>query len=488
MRKTLRYAGRNGLAPAWYAARERLRERMQPPYVYEAPDEEALAAQRQAWAALAAGRPVREVFGAEASGGAGTVAAQGSGAYAAAAEASGDAEAESSAAQDSGAYAAAAESSGGSSRAAAPFFSLLVPAYEPGETFLRALIDSVLAQTYGGFELIIADAGETDGTQETTLSYHDARIVYRRLPKNGGISANTNAAAQFARGDYVALLDHDDLLTPDALYEAAAALVRTGAEILYTDEDKCDGTGRRFFEPNRKPDFNLDYLLANNYICHLLVMKRGLFQALGLRSEFDGAQDYDLLLRAPKSSVVHVPKVLYHWRTHRGSTAGNPASKDYAYEAGRAALVSYFAQRQIQAQVEHAKHRGFYEVTYRPDIFTEREDVGVVGGKIVNRRRRIVGGLYDEDGGALFLGMHEQESGPMHRADTVQDAAAVDVRCMRIRPELYELYKSVFGVSYDTHVMLSSDGLKELSLVFCRAARKLGYRVVWDPRIVRMVG
>ncbi|MDO4284429.1 MAG: glycosyltransferase, partial [Eubacteriales bacterium] len=368
-----------------------------------------------------------------------------------------------------------------------PVISVLVPVCDPDGRFFRELIESVLAQTYGNWELILADAGMTQEAKEIALSYSDPRIRYHRLEKNGGISENTNAAAAFAQGDYVAFLDHDDLLTPDALFEAAGEIVRTGAEILYTDEDKCDASGARFFEPNRKPDFNLDYFQANNYICHFLLMKRELFLALGLRSAYDGAQDYDLMLRAPKSEIAHIGRVLYHWRTHSRSTAGNPGSKDYAYEAGKAALEDHFRECRIQAQVTHSRHRGFYDVTYLPDIFTARKDVGVLGGKLINGRRRIVGGLYDEEGNALFLGMHEQESGPMHRADTMQDAAAVDVRCMQIRPELYSLYESVFGVSYDTHVMQSGAGLKELSVIFCRSARSLGYRVVWDPRIVRMI-
>ncbi len=439
IRKTINYAARNGFVSAWYAARERLRENAALPYAYTHPSQEILEEQRSLWARLKKGEKPAELF---------SEAAKGN---------------------------------------AVPTFSIVVPAYETDQVFMRELIDSVLAQTYGGFELLIGDASASDRVESVTREYGDYRVRYHRLASNEGISANTNAIAALARGEYIAFLDHDDLLTPDALFEVASVIIKTGAEIVYTDEDKCDGAAREFFEPNFKPDFNLDYFQANNYICHLLVMKRELFLALGLRSAYDGAQDYDLMLRAPKSEIVHVPKVLYHWRTHRGSTAGNPGSKDYAYEAGKAALEDYFSTCHIQAKVEHSKHRGFYDVTYLPDIFQARSDVGVVGGKVLNSHRRIVGGLYDEQGNGLFLGMHEMESGPMHRADTMQDAAAVDVRCMQIRPELYALYESVFGVSYDTHVMQNGSGLKELSILFCRQARQLGYRVVWDPRMVCVV-
>ena len=125
-----------------------------------------------------------------------------------------------------------------------------MPACDPSKKHFRALLESVLAQTYGGFELIVADAGKTSHVSEVLGEYKDPRILYRRLAQNGGISENTNLAASYATGDYVAFLDHDDLLTPDALYHNAVTILRTGAEIVYSDEDKCDATGRFYFEPN----------------------------------------------------------------------------------------------------------------------------------------------------------------------------------------------------------------------------------------------
>ena len=212
-------------------------------------------------------------------------------------------------------------------------FSILVPAFETIEEYLRAMLDSVLSQTYGNFELIVADASESDRVEQVISTYTDKRIMYRRLKQNAGISANTNQALMYATGDYAGLLDHDDVLTPDALYEMAACIAKyeadeIGLQLLYSDEDKCDESQTSYFEINRKPEFNIDLLLTNNYICHFTVMKRQLMQELGFRSVCDGAQDYDLVLRAlnvmwgkdkkrtkkKDVPVAQIPKVLYHWR------------------------------------------------------------------------------------------------------------------------------------------------------------------------------
>ena len=423
LRKTIQYAGRNGVRETWYAAIERLSDRAGAPYTYEAPAPSRLEEQRRQWLRCA-----------------------------------GEGE-------------------------KLPLISILVPVFNPNPVLLNAMMKSVVSQTYGNWEMILADGSRTSEVSEAVKVFGDRRIRYRQLSSNGGISRNTNAAAELARGDYVAFLDYDDLLTEDAVFEVTHKIERTAAEIIYSDEDKCDEAGRKFFEVNRKPDFNPDYFLSNNYICHFLVMKRELFLALRLRPQYDGAQDYDLLLRAPWSGIVHIPKVLYHWRTHSGSTAGNPGSKNYAYEAGRAALAEYFRTCHIDAEVTDSRHRGFYHVRYRPDIFAARREVGVVGGKILDQDHRIIGGMMDENGEVAFLGMHEMGSGPMHRADTRQNADAVDVRCMLIRDELRPLYQSVFNEAYDLHVMRAEDDLKERSLDFCRQVRQKGYLIVWDPEM-----
>ena len=440
IRKTIQYARKNGVREAFYAASERLSDSFRDRYVYTQPSEEALSVQRSDWKRLENGEEPEEVF---------------------------------------------------RTRCRLnypPKISILVPACDPASGYFRALVNSVLSQTYGNFELVVADAGRTQTVEKVLAGFDDDRIVYRKLPKNEGISVNTNAAAEYASGDYVGFLDHDDLLAPDALYETARAAMQDDAELLYTDEDKCDAAGRVFFEPNRKPDYNQDYLFSNNYICHFLVMKRELFLALKLRPSYDGAQDYDLVLRAPKSSVVHIPKVLYHWRTHQASTAANPDSKQYAYDAGKRALEDYFRTHGMNVTVTYGRHLGFYRTEYHPDIFTVRAEAGAVGGKIVNASHRICGGMMDESGKVLFEGRHEKTSGPMHRADTVQDACAVDARCMQIRDELKPLFRDIFGVPYGETPAAGSETVKEKSLEFCRLVRQMGYVIVWDPEMIYRSG
>lgn len=249
--------------------------------------------------------------------------------------------------------------------------SVAVPAYKTKDEFLRAMMDSLLGQSYENWELIIANASPEDGRMAETLSEYekkDSRIRVYVLPENKGISANTNEAVKLASGGFVGLLDHDDLLAPDALYEAARAIKEYGADVVYTDEDKTDETGEDHFAPNFKPDFNIDLLRSNNYITHFFVFKKELFEAAGgFREEFDGAQDHDLIFRCCEKAerIVHVPRVLYHWRTHQASTADNPLSKQYAYESGRRAIEDNLKRSGYpDASVERLKDFGFFRVKY----------------------------------------------------------------------------------------------------------------------------
>lgn len=196
----------------------------------------------------------------------------------------------------------------------------------------------------------------------------DRRIRYQDLKENLGIAENTNAAFAMAKGDFIALLDHDDLLAPNALYEIAAALEEhPEADVIYTDEDKVTTDLSEHFQPHLKPDFNPDLLRSNNYICHFLVVRRSVVQTVGgFRREFDGAQDYDFIFRCVEQAreVVHVPEILYHWRTHKSSTADNPASKMYAFEAGRRAIEGNLKRTGTPGTVEHTPDFGFYRVKY----------------------------------------------------------------------------------------------------------------------------
>lgn len=257
-------------------------------------------------------------------------------------------------------------------------FSIIVPLYQTPEVFLRRMIESVQAQTYGHWELCLADASpvlceapETTALTEIVRAYqkNDGRIRYRVLGSNAGISENTNAGFAMASGDLFCLLDHDDLLTPDALFAFADALRRhPRAEMLYSDEDKISADEKEYFQPHFKPDFNPDLLRSNNYICHFLAVRASLARQVGLLDgAYDGAQDYDFILRCSEQAkeIVHIPRVLYHWRSHSASTAENPFSKEYAYDAGKRAIEAHLARIGISGTVECMKFPGFYRVHYQ---------------------------------------------------------------------------------------------------------------------------
>jgi GT2 family glycosyltransferase len=251
-----------------------------------------------------------------------------------------------------------------------PLISILVPAYRTPEKFLDEMISSVTAQTYGRWELCIADASDDSSVENAVLPYtrKDRRIRCRKLDRNGGISANTNEAEKMAAGSYLAFLDHDDLIAPESLFEAARAILEKKADFLYSDEDKVSADLTKYYQPHFKPDFNPDLLRSNNYITHFLIMKKTLFEEVGgLDDRFDGAQDYDLILRAAEKAekIVHIPKVLYHWRTHEASTADNPMSKVYAYEAGKKAIEDSLKRLGFSGTAEILKDYGFYRVHYQ---------------------------------------------------------------------------------------------------------------------------
>lgn len=436
LKKTLYYLKRNGIKDTCYEIKERLEQRKQPPYVWMPPAPELLQAQK-----------------------------------------------------------CRAREEGFRTR-----FSVVVPAYRTPESCLRELTDSLLGQSYLDWELILADATEDDRVSRVIRTYEDARIRYVRLEDNGGISENTNRALKLVTGDYVGLLDHDDVLTADALYEMALRIEAEQAagrepQLLYSDEDKCSSDRTVYYEPNYKEDFNLDLLLCNNYICHFMVMKRELIRQLGLRREYDGAQDYDLALRAAdtlfdrEEAILHVPKVLYHWRCHSGSTAENPWSKDYAYDAGRRALQSFADRRKWQARAVDLPHPGFYCLEYGGSPLRIREDLAAVGGRLVSRGR-ITGGRMQADGTVLYRGLPASYSGYLHRAVLQQDAEALDLRCMEVRESLRGLFTRVTGLPYavlpgtekfDASTLPADADPVELSLRLSRALRETGGRLLYLP-------
>jgi len=252
-----------------------------------------------------------------------------------------------------------------------PVFSIIVPVYNPDTEMLIEMIESVKAQTYDNWELCLADGGDEKSTSREVLQEYassDKRIKYAGLNKNHGIAVNTNKAVEMAGGEYLVFLDHDDKLAPNALFEVASLLnKRQDIDLIYSDEDKLDEKGNRC-EPFFKPDWSPDLLRSVNYICHLLVVRRGLYDTVGgLREEYRGAQDYDFVLRCSLKTdrIAHIPKILYHWRKHRLSTASNVSVKSYAHENGKKALESFLASLGIDAVVVDGPGETNYRVKYR---------------------------------------------------------------------------------------------------------------------------
>ena len=448
IKKTIYYFQRNGLKNTWHAARERLAQGKEAPYTYEAPSAKELLRQREC-------------------------VAQG---------------------MKNGVYEGID-------------FSIVVPLYRTKPEFLKALIESIQEQTYPDWELVLADATEDDSVEMLVKAYEGVEgIRYIHLSSNDGISANTNAALGYATKKYIGLLDHDDMLTPDALFEMAEA-IKTAREqgrdlhLIYSDEDKCNGDASEYYEPHFKEDFNYDLILSNNYICHFLVMKSELIQKLGFRPDYDGAQDYDLVLRAVaqlglaenperEALIGHVGKVLYHWRCHAASTAENPRSKEYAYEAGKRALQDYMDRIGVPCQAISLKHVGFYGLNYSGDFFATRKDVGIVGGPII-QKGKIAGGRMTLLGDVFYQGLDMHYSGYMHRAVLNQSTEAVDIRNITVRRELWDLFEEIAGVAYNTKpgtdifdvsLLPSDTDYAKVSLELCAAVCAKGYRIVWGRR------
>ena len=251
-----------------------------------------------------------------------------------------------------------------------PVFSIVVPAYRTPVLFLEQMIESVRSQTYPFWELCIANASPEDEQMAEVLQRYvqmDQRIHVKNLDKNLGIAENTNEAFFMASGTFVGLLDHDDLLAPQALYRMMERLEEKEIDVFYTDEDKVTTDLAEHFQPHFKPDFNLDLLRSNNYITHFFVVRKELVRKVGgFRREYDGAQDYDFIFRCVEQAgeICHIPEILYHWRTHKESTSDNPVSKMYAFEAGKRAIEGNLERCGVQAVVSHTKDLGFYQVEY----------------------------------------------------------------------------------------------------------------------------
>ncbi|MCR5107572.1 MAG: glycosyltransferase [Lachnospiraceae bacterium] len=265
--------------------------------------------------------------------------------------------------------------------------SILVPTYETNPVFLKQMLCSVVRQTYQNWELCIADGSRSDVVKNVVMKVigeeYDpllgSKIKYQKLTENKGISGNTNAALSMACGDYIALLDHDDILEENALFEVMKVLEESSyregsitlnnALMIYTDEDKINADMSNYFDYHSKPGFDIDLLRSNNYICHFLVVESSIATKTGgFRPEYDGAQDHDFIFRCVEhmkpENIRHIDKVLYHWRASEDSSADNPDSKVYAFAAAKRAIEDHLKRCGLFAEVSDTSHLGFFRVKY----------------------------------------------------------------------------------------------------------------------------
>lgn len=253
----------------------------------------------------------------------------------------------------------------------APKFSVVVPLYHTPAKFLKDLVRSMMYQSYANWELCLVNASPEDVHLTSLLenwAMRDKRIRVIRLEKNLGIAQNTNAGIAASTGEFIAFLDHDDFLEPDALFCYADALNKDKTiDVFYSDEDKTDEYAAHYFYPHFKSDFNIDLLHANNYMCHFLAVRKSLVDTVGgLNEKFDGAQDYDFVLRLTENTkkIYHCPCILYHWRCSNQSTAANQGNKMYAIHAGKAALNAHYKRIGWNARAQEGAVDGWYQTKF----------------------------------------------------------------------------------------------------------------------------
>lgn len=253
----------------------------------------------------------------------------------------------------------------------APKFSVVVPLYHTPAKFLKDLVRSMMYQSYANWELCLVNASPEDVHLTSLLenwAMRDKRIRVIRLEKNLGIAQNTNAGIAASTGEFIAFLDHDDFLEPDALFCYADALNKDKTiDVFYSDEDKTDEYAAHYFYPHFKSDFNIDLLHANNYMCHFLAVRKSLVDTVGgLNEKFDGAQDYDFVLRLTEHTkkIYHCPRILYHWRCSNQSTAANQGNKMYAIHAGKAALNAHYKRLGWNARAQEGAVDGWYQTKF----------------------------------------------------------------------------------------------------------------------------
>lgn len=260
-----------------------------------------------------------------------------------------------------------------------PLISIVVPTYNTKKQYLEELLDSLEQQTYKNWELCIADGNSDNKKEIEEIICKNSKIKYVMLDENKNISGNTNEALKLCTGEYIGLLDHDDTLAPFCLYEVVKALNEDrSTDVIYSDEDKFTTVNGARFQPHFKPDFSPDYLRSINYITHFFVIKKTLMDKLGgFIDEYNGAQDYDLILRATEiaEKIVHIPKVLYHWRVHENSTAMDVAAKQYVIDAGKKAVEAHIKRMNMPGEVSSLDNKSIYRVRFEVD---DEEKISII--------------------------------------------------------------------------------------------------------------
>lgn len=248
-------------------------------------------------------------------------------------------------------------------------FSIVVPLYNTPIKFLRQMIESVRNQTYSNWQLCMADGSDDQHNYvgEYIRALCDERITYKKLSENKGIAENTNECIAMANGNYIALFDHDDLLHPSALFEMAKAIEERDADFIYTDEVTFVGRPNNITIYNFKPDYSPDTLRSYNYICHFTAFSKQLLDVVGgFKSEYDGSQDYDLILRLTEKAkqIVHIPKALYFWRSHKASVASDVSAKPYVVDSAKRALGAHLERLGLKGRIEDAVVPTTYKIQY----------------------------------------------------------------------------------------------------------------------------
>lgn len=270
-----------------------------------------------------------------------------------------------------------------------PLISIIVPLYNTPQLYLKEMLNSCINQTYKNWELVLADGSTITTVEEICKEYQltDNRIVYKKLDKNKGISDNSNEALKIAKGEYVALLDHDDILHPSALFEVVIAIDKYDPDFIYTDEALT--YPHNLVVPVIKPDFDIFYLKSSNYICHLSIIKKDLLDKIGhFDSNYNGSQDYDLFLRVvdKTNKIYHIPKILYFWRAHAESTSLNASSKSYTTEASIKALTEHLKRNNINGKVESNEVNRF-NIVYKNNL---KPKVSIIITNIVDSDKNII--------------------------------------------------------------------------------------------------